>query len=153
MVLIIGSIVAGVVLIFVVVPALVHRASKPALERRIAEHYQPDQIVLQDFRALSLGLESRGVTQGRGNGALVLTADTLHWFQLIPESSSVKIPRDQIVEVKSVKSHLGKSIGRSLLHVTFTVDGKRDSMAWNVMDLDTWLGKLGPQVPEARVVQ
>ena len=52
--------------------------------------------------------------------------------------------------IGTVRSHLGKSYGRDLLHVTYTVDGHPDSMAWVVTDLDAWLGALQGTTPSVR---
>ena len=155
-----GSILLGVVIaagvlvaliaIFVVVPKLVLTSMEPALERRIATVYSPDQIILKDLKALTLGLESRGVLQGRGNGALVLTANELGWFRFVPERSDLRIPRESITKVDTVMTHLGKTYGRDLLRVTFMNDGKPDSMAWYVTDLGAWLTKLGEPAQTAR---
>ena len=123
-VLIAAGVLVGLVVILAVVPRLVTRAMEPSLRRRIARVYSPEQIIiLQDLKALTLGLESRGVLQGRGNGALVLTADELTWFRFVPESSDLRIPREDITKVDTVKTHLGKTYGRDLLRVTFTHDG------------------------------
>jgi hypothetical protein len=122
----------------------------PSLERRIATIYAPDEVILRDLGALTFGLESRGVFQARGNGALVLTPDELGWFQLIPERNSLRIRRESITKVDTVKAHLGKTYGRDLLRVTFTNNGKPDSMAWYVMDLDAWLSKLREPAETAR---
>jgi len=138
---VVGLIVIGIIVMFVVVPALVHKAIGPGLEKRIAKVYPADSIVLKDLKALSFGIESKGVTQSRGNGALVLTANDLHWFQFTPEFD-LHIPRASITKVDAVKWHLGKSIGKEVLFVAYTIDGKPDSIAWNVMDLQTWLSQL-----------
>ena len=136
------GVLALLVVTFAVVPRLAFRTMEPSLRRRVAEAYSPDQIVLEDLKAVTLGLESRGVFQGRGNGALVLTADELTWFRFIRESTDLHIPRVSITNVDTVKSHLGKTYGRDLLRVTFTHDGKPDSMAWLVTDLGAWLARL-----------
>jgi hypothetical protein len=138
------------VAIFVVVPRLAFRTMEPSLRRRIAATYAPDQIVLEDLKAVTLGLESRGVLQGRGNGALVLTGNELTWFRFVPESSDLRIPRESITKVDTVMAHLGKTYGRDLLRVTFMNDGKPDSMAWYVTDLGAWLSKLGEPSGTAR---
>jgi hypothetical protein len=122
----------------------------PSLERRISKLYSSEQILLRDLTALTFGLESRGVLQGRGNGALVLTADELCWFRFVPERSDLRIPRETITKVDTVKTHLGKTHGRDLLRVTFTNNGKPDSMAWYVMDLGAWISKLGEPAKPAR---
>ena len=147
---VVAAIVVGIIVLFVVVPKLVLKGMAPSLERRIARAYSPDQIVLKDLEALTFGLQSRGVFQGRGNGALVLTEDELGWFRFVPERTDLRIPRENITNVDVVKSHLGKTYRRDLLRVTFTHDGKPDSMAWYVPDLATWLSKLGESAKTAR---
>ena len=144
-----AGILVGVIAILVV-PKLVIKSMEPALERRISEMYSSEQIILKDLSALTFGLESRGVLQGRGNGALVLAANELCWFRFVPESSDLRIPRENITKVDTVKTHLGKTDGRDLLRVTFTNDGKPDSMAWYVRDLGAWLSKLGEPVETAQ---
>lgn len=136
---------------FVVVPALVHKTIGPKLDDRIGKQYPADKVLLKDLKALSFGLESKGVTQSRGNGGLVLTADELHWFQFAPDFD-LRIPRASITKVDKVRSHLGKAIGQDILYVAFTNNGKPDSMAWNVMDLPAWLGELSKSAP-SRVIQ
>ena len=136
------AVIVGVVFVAVIVPALVHRAIGPNLDERIAKVYRQEQVILKDVRALSLGLESTGVTQARGNGALVVTANELHWFQFTP-SWDLRIPRASITAVQTRRSHLGKSLAKDLLYVAFVIDGKPDSFAWNVTDLPAWLAELG----------
>jgi len=137
-----AGILVGLIVIFAVVPRLVLSGMKPSLARRIGRRYSSDQIVLKDLAALTFGLESRGVLQGRGNGALVLTAKELWWSRFV-SGSDLCIPRSRITKVDTVKVHLGKTYGRDLLRVTFLNDGKPDSMAWYVTDLGVWLSKLG----------
>jgi len=139
--LIIAGIVVALAFMLVVVPLIVHRVIGPKLEARIAQVYKPEEIVFKDVRANNFGLESKGPIQARGNGALVLTARELHFFQLIP-AREVRIPLDSITEVKTVRSHLGKTVGRSLLYVSFAADGRQDAMAWSVADVEAWLSKL-----------
>ncbi|MEJ7603193.1 MAG: hypothetical protein WKG01_35225 [Kofleriaceae bacterium] len=142
--LIIAGVVVALVVMLVVVPLVTHRVIGPKLRARVAQVYKPDEIVFEDLRASNFGLESKGAIQARGNGALVLTARELHFFQLIP-ARDVRIPLDRITQVKTVRTHLGKTVGRSLLHVSFTVEGGQDAMAWSVTDVETWLSKLEPK--------
>ena len=109
---IIGAvIVIGLIAVLVVVPSLAFRAMELSLRRRIAATYVPDQIVLEDLKAVTLGLESRGVMQGRGNGALVLTANELGWFRFVaPKGGDLRISRETITTVDTVKAHLGKIV-------------------------------------------
>jgi hypothetical protein len=139
------AIAAGVVILLaaiLVVTKLVLGKMGPALRRRVDAVYPPEQIVLEDLGALTFGLQSRGVFQGRGNGALVLTSDELGWFRFIPESSDLRIPRQNITKVDTTKVHLGKTYGRDLLRVTFMNDGEPDVIAWYVTDLSAWLAQL-----------
>jgi hypothetical protein len=135
------AIVVPLAIVLVAVPLITHRVIGPKLKARVAQVYKPDEIVFEDLKANNFGLESKGAMQARGNGALVLTARELHFFQLLP-ARDVRIPLDSITEVKTVRSHLGKTVGRSLLYVSFAVDGNQDAMAWSVADVEAWLSKL-----------
>lgn len=139
--IIVGSIVAGMLVLFVVVPAIVHRVAGPKLAQRVGEVYAPEAIVFSDSKASNFGLESKGSTQQRGNGSLVLTAKELHFFQLVPKSD-FRIGLDKIKKVDTVRSHLGKTVGRKLLFVSFTGERGEDSVAFSVSDIDAWLSKL-----------
>ncbi len=127
---------------FALVPKLVLGKVKAKLELRVAEAVPADQIVRKDVLVLSFGIESRGVTQARGNGALVLTPTDLRWLQLKPRSSDVTIPLESITAVGTKRSHLGKSYGKPLLHVSFTHDDAPDSMAWFTTDVPSWVETL-----------
>lgn len=143
-----GSIVGGLALLFIIV-GLVFRVAEPRLKARVAKVYSRDSIVHEDYRASNFGVESRGPAQLRGNGALILTAHQLHFFPLVA-ASDFQIPLERIKEVKTVRAHLGKTVGRQLLHVSFTVDGGEDAVAFSVSDIDVWLAKLGRK-PEQNV--
>lgn len=114
---------------------------KGPLTTRIAERYEPSEIVLQDVGANSFGLESAGVRQLRGNGALVLTDRFLHFFQFLPKRE-VCISLGSITEVFLARSHLHKSVWRSLLKVRFTSNGQPDSIAWYVAQPEEWKNRL-----------
>lgn len=144
--LIAAAVVAFAVVMFVIVPALTFRWIAGKLEPRITAAVGAEAIVLEDRRANSLGLTSRGKLQSRGNGGLVLTRETLMFFQVVPRRD-LMIPLDSIREVKTVKVHLGKSYGRDLLYVAFDGPTGRDSIAWYVRDLPAWLRALAPAPP------
>ena len=136
----IGLIALGVVaiaLVVSVVAKLVLHLIKRPLETRIAAHYGPDEIVMKDLAAMSFGLESKGVWQGRGNGGLVLTADYLHFFRFVP-GADLRVPLGAITELTFTKSHLGKATIYDLLKVRFSVDGQTDSIAWYLTDPTAW---------------
>lgn len=134
--------VAVVVLVVVAVQAITLRVLARSLEPRIAAAFPPEQIVLKDLRALSFGLQSKGVFQGRGNGALVLTPNEL-WFSRAVPRRDLQIPLDAITEVTTVRSHLGKTYFRDLLRVSFRTQNTTDAIAWYLTDLAAWRAKLG----------
>ena len=112
------------------------------LERRARRHFAAEDLVRSEA-ANSLGVESAGKWQVRGNGNLALTKDELLFAQWVPDRV-VRIPRRSIVEVTTARTHLGKWIGRKLLKVVWVDDsGERDSIALWVPDLDGWLAALG----------
>lgn len=109
--------------------------------RRAAGHFAAETVLREDD-ANSFGVESAGKWQVRGNGNLALTEHDLLFAQWVP-SKLVRIPRNSIVEVTTPRSHLGKTMARKLLKVTWTTElGTQDSIALWVKDLDGWLEAL-----------
>ena len=101
-------------------------------------HLGPDRIVLIDERANSFGVDSRGAAQIRGNGVLAASDDEVMFLMWLPRRQ-LRIPRNLITGVQRVKSHLGKTVGRDLLKVSFTnSEGNPDSIAWHVDALEAW---------------
>jgi hypothetical protein len=138
--MIIALVALGIVVLLallVAVPKLVLHMMKRPLESRIGEVYGEHDVLLKDLEVNSLGLESNGVFQLRGNGALVLTRTQLHFFQFLPRRE-VKIPLEVITEISFTRSHLGKAMVNKLLKVRFARDGQADSIAWYVRDPDAW---------------
>ena len=97
--------------------------------------------MLQDLGALTFGQQSKGRSQGRGNGALVLTPDEL-WFSRAWPRSDLLIPLDTITEVTTVRSHLGKTYFKDLLRVSFRTGDATDSVAWYLTDVAGWRATL-----------
>jgi hypothetical protein len=111
------------------------------LRRRAKRHFA-DVVPLREEDANSFGVESAGPWQVRGNGTLVLTDEELMFAQWVP-NRLLRIKRRSIVEVKTTRSHLGKTVGRQLLKVVWTAElGEQDSIALWVKDLDGWLEAL-----------
>jgi hypothetical protein len=138
--IIVGLVVLGIIVILLIVSAtskVILYSMKGPLEGRIAAQYGSNDILMKDLTANSFGLESAGVWQVRGNGALVLTPTELQFFQFLPKSD-VRIPLDAITEVTFTRSHLGKATIYKLLKVRFTLNGKADSIAWFVADSKAW---------------
>ena len=133
--------VGAVTLMVGVAAKVVLHSIKGPLEARIAAAYGPDEILMKDLGAMSFGLESKGVWQGRGNGGLVLTADYLHFFRFV-RGADLRVPLGAITEITFTKSHLGKATIHDLLKVRFTVDGKTDSIAWYLGDPRPWKDRI-----------
>lgn len=106
------------------------------------EHLQGLELLLEEPGANSLGVESAGPWQVRGNGNLALTEEELLFAQWVPQRL-LRIPRRSIVEVSKTDSHLGKTIGRPLLEIAWTrEDGNQDAIAIWVRDPDRWITAL-----------
>jgi len=100
--------------------------------------------VLREADANSFGVESAGKGQVRGNGSLALTEEELVFAQWVPDRI-VRIPRASIIQVTTPRSHLGKTMFRKLLKVTWeTESGAPDSIALLVRDLDAWVEAVQP---------
>jgi hypothetical protein len=113
------------------------------LRRRAGAHFAGEALLREDD-ANSFGVESAGKWQVRGNGNLALTKQELLFAQWVP-NRLVRIPRDSIIEVRTARSHLGKTVFRDLLKVVWTTEvGTQDSIALWVKDLDGWLEALRP---------
>lgn len=132
---------AGAVVLLVGVPAITRRVLAARLEPRIAAAIPPERIVPTDLGAVSFGLRSRDVAQGRDNGALVLTPDEL-WFSRAVPRRDLRIALDTVTEVTTVRSHLGKTYFRDLLKVSFRAGGTDDAIVWSVSDPAAWQAKL-----------
>jgi hypothetical protein len=142
--MVLGFVIGGLALLGVllfIVPAVVAAAVRGPLNARIAKRYREEEILSRDLMANSFGLQSKGVFQVRGNGALVLTRGGLHFFMLLREEE-LRIPLDAILEAGLVRAHLGKTVGRKLLKVRFLRDGAEDAVAWYVRDPAAWESKL-----------
>lgn len=118
------------------------RRLRAEVNRLVTERYGAAAVLMDDV-ASSFGVESRGAAQLRGNGCLVATRAELVFVQWVPRRE-LAIPRSAIVAVETPRWHLGKSRGVSLLKVVFEEDGRRDSVAWQVRNLDAWRNELDP---------
>ena len=83
------------------------------------------------------GQQSKGATQLRGTGTLLLTDDALYFRKWVPMTEYI-IPFDSIVSIETPKGHLGKTYGKPLLKVNYrSAGGGADSIAWYVRDLES----------------
>ena len=130
--------VVAIVLPVLIVLRLILRSVARGLQAEVDRRFRRDEIVKQEIGANFFGLESRGVRQLRGNGALVLTSEML-WFRQALSNREICIPLDRITRVSSVPSHLGKTIIKPLLRVDFIDSNEScDSVAWAVRDTTIW---------------
>jgi len=110
--------------------------------REVDRVYPVHERVLTAPMANFFGSGSKGMGQVRGNGVLLLTGSQLYFRMLMPERE-VRIPVDSISSVSTPRSFLGKSKLSPLLRVDFKrADGKDDSAAWMVRELDRWVEEL-----------
>jgi len=92
--------------------------------------------------ALFFGQESRGVTQMRGNGTLILTHDELLFKQWVV-NKEFRIPLKSIQSIETPSSFLGKAQGVQLLKVSYLNEsGAPDAIAWRVGDLAGLIRKI-----------
>jgi len=132
----VGAIVlVGVIVLLIVLGVVVLVVSTAVRKRADAARDRfPNAIIVAG--ANFFGQESRGKSQVRGNGTLVLTETELYFEQLLPRRE-FHIPISRMQAVDTPRSHLGKSVGRRLLRVVFRNDsGDLDSIAWYVRDVD-----------------
>jgi hypothetical protein len=106
---------------------------KPVIQARFAGR----EVLRAAYEANFFGLQSRGLAQVRGNGALVLLRDKLYFLQAVTKRE-ITMPLADIEAVSLVKSHLGKRIGRPLLRVDFRAAAAADAVAWYVYDAAAW---------------
>jgi hypothetical protein len=95
-----------------------------------------------DRAASFFGQESRGVTQMRGNGTLILTDSHLIFEMWVP-NTEFRIALRSIQSLENPTSFLGKSRFTPLLKVVYTNEqGTTDAMAWQVPDLSGWMRRI-----------
>jgi hypothetical protein len=102
------------------------------------------EVKLMADKAHCYGLESRDHTYLTTFGCLAATDDQLVYVQWSPKQQ-LEIDRSSIVKVEKTKEHKEQEQGSELLSVTFQapdVDGGRDVVAWEVDDVDDWVGEL-----------
>ena len=136
----VGSTVFAVVLVLF---ALKHflRGLRASGTEEIAKHFPAADVLRAETLAQSFGQRSKGVWQARGSGALALTPTELFFLLYLPKRA-LRISLSSITAVSLVRSHLGKTQFTDLLHVTFTLDGIEDAIAWRVPDPGVWKSQL-----------
>jgi hypothetical protein len=136
---IIAIVVVSLVVVFGAVYAVFGRYARR--DQQTAEQKYPGARHVESG-ALFFGQESRGVTQMRGNGTLILTDDELLFKQWVV-SKEFRIPLRSIQSIETPRSFLGKTQGVQLLKVNYlTESGAPDAIAWRVSDLAGLIRKI-----------
>lgn len=128
-----GSLILGLGIVFAILRVWIGK-----FRARVQAQFAADEIVLADWFANNFGVQSRGVVQLRGNGALVLGKDAL-LFVMMATKTELRIPLGSVTAVSFAKSHLGKTVGRKLLAIDFINEaGAADRVALLVRQPDVW---------------
>ncbi len=110
-----------------------------ARQKEAAARAHYPQALQIDRAASFFGQESRGVTQMRGNGTLILT-DTDLIFEMWVPATEFRIPLRRIQSLENPTAFLGKTRFTPLLKVVYTNEqGATDAIAWQVPDLSGWM--------------
>jgi len=139
--------VIGLVLILLLVLAVVFRGVFVMLENTARqkeasarERYPNARQV--DRAASFFGQKSRGATQMRGIGSLILTDSDLVFEMWVP-NTEFRVPLRSIQTLENPTWFLGKSRFTPLLMVVYTNEqGTTDAMAWQVPDLSDWMRRI-----------
>ena len=128
--------VSGVIVLLVILK-MIFRSMARSLQAEVRQRFHASKILRQEPFANFFGRKSRGLKQVRGNGALVLTRETL-WFMRAAPRKEFTIPLDHVTGVTFHKTFLGKTIFRPLLCVEFETKDGPDAIAWAVRDPHAW---------------
>lgn len=101
-----------------------------------AEKRTANQTLLyKDRSANFFGQASRGYTQIRGNGILLITNNDIYFDMWVP-NRKLFIPVQSIISYETTKSFLGKTKLCPLIQINFYNEtGESDSAAWLTRDL------------------
>jgi len=114
------------------------KKTQDEIKELIEHRFAGQTIHLRDPLALHIARQSRGYSQRRGNGNLILTDKELFFAMTIPKTI-ISIPLDTIIGVERVGRICGQCILKTLMKVNFkTESGDEDAIAWHVKELDQW---------------
>lgn len=137
---IIMLITAGVLLLIVVL-RLLFAAVRASVVKDVCTRVDTSQAIKAAGFANFYGVLSKGMTQIRGNGSLVLLPDKLFFLQAVPRRE-VNIPLEKISELSTPSKFLGKLSLRPLLRVDFTTESGPDAAAFLVSGPTDWIAAI-----------
>ena len=129
-------VIAGVITLVAVIRMISLGVQRKMLEE-INTRFAGKKIHSMTSSSNFFGLTSQGPGQVRGLGSLVLGEDGIFFLMAVPRKE-IEIPYHKITDIELKKSHLGKSVGRELLHVSFETETGYDSAAWLVREPQQW---------------
>ena len=107
------------------------------MKKRIQDRFHGHPLVKATTRANFLGKLSKKGRQIRGNGALVLTVNTLYFIRALPHKEYA-IPLTSIKKISLQRAFNGKSVLASLLCIDYDTGTEPDAMGWAVPDPENW---------------
>ncbi len=134
--IVIISVLTGMIFLFALLK-LVFSATRKTLENHVQDLFAREHILGATTRANFFGQLSKGGRQIRGNGALILTKDKVHFIRAVP-FKRYEIPINSITEISLPRSFNGKSVFSTLLCVHYKTDSGSDALAWAVKTPENW---------------
>lgn len=134
--IIIISVLCGIVCLLTFIK-LIFRSTQKKLEKYILSKFNENEIIGATSRANFFGLKSLGSKQIRGNGAIVLTKESLYFIRAAPFKEFI-IPIEKVREISLPTSFNGKSIFKKLLCIHYQNDNKEEAIAWAVRNPEKW---------------
>jgi hypothetical protein len=130
------------VLIVIVLFFRMVKRKERELEESFQKRFSGQKIVYMSKYAQLVAQESRGYSQTKGMGYLVLTDQELHFsMQLV--DLEISIPATALTRVGETRRMKGKGTIKLMLKVEFkTLDGKDDALALRVKDMARWKAEL-----------
>ena len=139
---VVGGLAALAVFFAVVFGGALWILGRMARQKEAGARQRYPRALIIDRTASFFGQESRGATQMRGNGTLILTDSELI-FEMWAPSSTFRIPLQAIQRIENPTSFLGKTRFGPLLKVQYVAeDATNEAMAWQVRDLDGWVSRI-----------
>ena len=142
---IILSVIFAVIILNFGIIAYLFSVMKKRLDTVVREDLSRETILMKSYYANFFGQESRGFSQIRGNGILVLTENFLYFQMLVPRKKLI-IPVSSMTGTQIVRTFLAKTKFRPLLKVSFHTDEGNDSAAWLLKDPHSWKERLDEMI-------